>query len=236
MALFPLRSHPLGVISLDNGAACLMADKLLDCQPYHIHGGSVNWEDSTVRSWLNSYPAEANDAGIDYRGKGFLNMDFSSAQQQAIIKTQVENRPNGHYNAECGDATEVYVFLLSNDEVFSSETAARNGFYAASGHDDPSKRFRSTMYAKCRGAWWSSVNGYMGNSFWFMRTNEYDQESITCICDFGYIYQRGTISTCEDAGLLPALWIDLELAEYGAAGISWKKGREKNCSDRVFSM
>ena len=206
------------VIGLENGSACLMADKLLDCQPYHINDGPVSWEGSTVRSWLNSYPAEENDAGIDYRGKGFLDMAFSSSQQEAIIKTQVENLPNGHYDTDCGDDTEDYVFLLSNDEVFSSDTAARNGFYAASGHDDPAKRFRSTMYAKCQGAWWSSVNGYMGNSFWFMRTNGYNRESVTYICDFGYIYQRGTISTCEDAGLLPAMWIDLDLAEFEAAG------------------
>ena len=206
------------VIGLNNGAACLMADKLLDCQPYHTDDGPVTWEGSTVRSWLNSYPAEDNIAGIDYRGKGFLDIAFSAAQQEAIIRTKVENRPNGHYGTDCGNDTEDYVFLLSNDEVFSSDTAARNGFYAASGHDDPAKRFRSTMYAKCRGAWWSSVNRYMGNSFWFMRTNGYNQESVTYICDFGYIYRRGTIATCEDAGLLPALWIDLDLAEYEAAG------------------
>ena len=188
------------------------------CGTHLLNDGPVTWKGSTVRSWLNSYPAQENAAGTDYRGKGFLDTAFSDAQQKAIIKTQVENRPNGHYGTDCGEDTEDYVFLLSNDEVFSSDTAARNGFYAASGHDDPAKRFRSTMYAKCRGSWWSSVNGYMGNSFWFMRTNGYNQESVTYICDFGYIYRRGTISTCEDAGLLPALWVDLDLAEYEAAG------------------
>ena len=218
------------VIGLDNGAVCLMADKLLDCQPYNFNDGPVTWEGSTVRSWLNSYSAQENDAGIDYRGKGFLDMAFSAAQQEAIIKSQVENRPNGHYDTDCGKDTEDCVFLLSNDEVFSSDIAARNGFYAASGHDDPAKRFRSTMYAKCRGAWWSSVNGYMGNSFWFMRTNGYNQESVTYICDFGYIYRRGTITTCEDAGLLPALWIDLDRAEYETAGTVSSKDILKGAS------
>ena len=74
------------------------------------------------------------------------------------------------------------------------------------------------MYAKCRGAWWSSVNGYMGNSFWFMRTNGYMRESVTYICDFGYIYERGTISTCEDAGVLPSIRIDLDRAQPAPAG------------------
>ena len=68
------------MIGLENGSACLMADKLLDCQPYHIDDGPVTWEGSTVRSWLNSYPANENTAGIDYRGKGFLDIAFSAAQ------------------------------------------------------------------------------------------------------------------------------------------------------------
>jgi len=30
--------------------------------------------------------------------------------------------------------------------------------------NDPARRFRSTLYAKCRGAWWSPVDGYLGTS------------------------------------------------------------------------
>lgn len=206
------------VISLENETACLMADRLLDCQPYNTADGPVSWETSTIRSWLNSYSAEENDAGIDCRGKGFLDMAFSAEQLEAIINTRVVNHSNKAYGTDCGNDTEDRVFLLSNEEVFSSDIAARNGFYAGNGYDDPAKRFRSTMYAKCRGSWWSSVNGYMGNSFWFMRTNGYTRESVTYICDFGYIYSRGTISTCEDAGVLPAIWIDLSLAQVEPAG------------------
>ena len=206
------------VIGLEGSAACLMADRLMDCRPYHTENGPVTWESSSIRSWLNSYPAEENSAGIDYRGKGFLDMAFDAEQQKALIRTPVENRPNGLYGTGCGSDTEDYLFLLSSDEVFSSDTAARNGFCASTDYDDPAKRFRSTMYAKCMGSWWSPVNGYRGNSFWFMRTGGYTRESVTYTCDFGYIYQRGTIATCEDAGVLPAVWIDLNLAKPEPAG------------------
>ena len=206
------------IIGLEGGDACLMADRLMDCQPYNAVEGPVSWETSTVRSWLNSYPAEENAAGIDYQGKGFLDTAFTPEQREWLLKTSVENRANRAYGTDCGNDTEDYIFLLSNDEVFSSDTAARNGFYAGNGFDDPAKRFRSTMYAKCRGSWWSSVNGYMGNSFWFMRTNGYTRESVTYICDFGYIYSRGTISTCNDAGILPVIWIDLDHAQLSPAG------------------
>ncbi len=218
------------VIGLDGNAACLMSDRLMDCRPYNELEGPVNWESSSVRSWLNSYPAKENVAGIDYRGKGFLDTAFTKEQQKALIRTRVENKPNGAYGTDCGNDTEDRVFMLSNDEVFSSDTAARNGFFAGSGHDDPAKRFRSTMFAKCRGSWWSSVNGYMGNSFWFMRTNGYSPESVTYICDFGYIYRRGTISTCEDAGILPAIWIDLDAAQPQPAGTVSSKDVLKGAS------
>jgi len=206
------------VIGLDEGKVFLMADKLLDCCPYNTETGPITWEMSTVRSWLNGLSASENIAGIDYQGKGFLDKAFSEDERAAILPTMVENRPNTHYGTDCGHDTKDYIFLLSNDEVFGSDIAARNGFYASTGKDDPAKRFKSTMYAKCRGAWWSPVDGYRGNSFWFMRTNGYTQESVTYICDFGYIYQRGTISTCQDAGLLPAMWISTDNAPYELNG------------------
>ena len=57
------------IIGLEDGAAWLMADRLLDCLPWNTEDGPVSWENSTIRSWLNGYPAEENSAGADYRGK-----------------------------------------------------------------------------------------------------------------------------------------------------------------------
>ena len=206
------------VLAVEDEKAFLLADRMPDCEPYHSEDGPITWERSTLRSWLNCLPGEENDAGIDYRGKGFLDRAFTAEEREAVLLTQVENRDNACYGTDCGNDTEDAVFLLSNDEVFGTEIAARNGFYPFDGKDDPAKRFCSTMYAKCRGAWWSAVEGYKGNSFWFMRTNGYTRESVTYICDFGYIYQRGTISSCEDAGVLPALWVSLDRAVLEEAG------------------
>ena len=46
------------IIGLDGSAACLMADRLMDCRSYHTEDGPVTWESSAIRSWLNGYPAE----------------------------------------------------------------------------------------------------------------------------------------------------------------------------------
>lgn len=206
------------VLAVEEGKAFLMADRLLDCQPYHTEEGPVVWENSTIRSWLNGLSGGENAAGTDWRGQGFIDKAFSGAEREAILQTRVANHPNARYRTDCGNDTEDWIFLLSNEEVFGAPSAAASGFYAGSGKDDPAKRFRSTPYAKCRGAWWSPVPGYRGNGFWFMRTNGHTRESVTYICDFGYIYARGTIATCGDAGVLPALWIDLSKARIGAAG------------------
>ena len=98
------------------------------------------------------------------------------------------------------------------DETFSSPLAVEYGFSDKDSGNDPARRFRSTLYAKCRGAWWSSVEGYRGNSFWFMRTSGYTSSSITNVCDFGYLYNQGTAVTCDDAAVLPAITVDLEKA------------------------
>ena len=51
-----------------------------------------------------------------------------------------------------------------------------------------------------------------------MRTSGYTPQSVTYICDFGFIYSKGTLVTCSDAGVLPAMWVDAEKAELADAG------------------
>jgi hypothetical protein len=38
--------------------------------------------------------------------------------------------------------------------------------------------------------------------------------NVTYVCDFGYLYNRGTVVTCDDAAVLPAITIDLSKASY----------------------
>ena len=190
------------ILKISGTKAVLLADRMPDTCPFHDKDEDVNWSGSNLRQWLNSE---------------FLTHAFSETERQAIEVTNVENAPNTLYGTDCGPNTQDRVFILSNKEVFASPLASDYGFYAGSGIDDPARRFRSTLYAKCRGAWWSSVEGYRGNSFWFMRTNGYTPSNITYICDFGYLYNQGTAVTCDDAAVLPAITIDLSMANYQLA-------------------
>ncbi|MBR2527375.1 MAG: hypothetical protein IKE58_02745 [Blautia sp.] len=206
------------VLSMKEGKALLLADRVLDCAPFNLTDRSVAWDTCTLRSWLNGYGQDQNADGMDYTGNGFLDRAFTDEEQKSMVPITCITPDNQDYGTDSGADTIDKVFLLSNEEVFADAAAVEYGFYAGHGYDDPAKRFSSTMYAKCRGTWWSPVAAYKGNSFWFMRTSGSTPGNITYICDFGYIYSRGTLVTCDDAGLLPAICIDLEKADYSYAG------------------
>ena len=206
------------ILSLKNDEALLLSDRVLDCFPFNQTDEKVTWQTSSVRSWLNGYDNGQNLSGEDYSGKGFVDKAFTPDERKAMIQTNCVTPDNQDYGTGCGPDTLDYVFLLSNEEVYADAVAADHGFYAGRGFDDPAKRFTSTTYAKCRGAWWSPVDSYRGNSFWFMRTGGYTPYNITYICDFGYVYSRGTTVTCDDGGILPAIRIDLSAADFKYAG------------------
>lgn len=194
------------VLEKDDHSAMLVADRLLDCEPFNTKAENVYWETCSLRSFLND---EKN---------GFYANAFSETEKKSVLPSVNENPDNSYYGTKCGDAVADKVFILSSDEVFASPAAARHGFCAGGGVDDPARRFRPTMYAKARGTWYSPVDDYRGNGFWFMRTAGYSLSNITYICDFGYIYNRGTDVTCNDSGILPAIRIDLSKAGVKAAG------------------
>ncbi len=191
------------VLDISGNKALLLADRMPDSIPFHDKDEEVCWSSSSLRKWLNGE---------------FTERAFAQEEKEAILTTEVENLPNQSYGTSSGGNTEDKVFILSNAEVFESDKAGRYGFEASRDHDDPARRFTSTAYAKFMGAWWSPVDVYAGNSFWFMRNSGYTAESVTYICDFGFVYSRGTLVTCSDAAVLPAMWIDLDKAKIEDAG------------------
>lgn len=187
------------VVKIRGTQATLLADRMPDSQPFHSREEDTDWSRCSLRQWLNSE---------------FLGRAFTPEEREALIETANDNDRNSYYGTSCGPSTCDKVFILSANEIYASPTATAYGFYAGSGIDDAAKRFRSTLYAKCRGAWWSSVDDYRGNSFWMMRTSGYTNANAAYVCDFGYLYVRGTSVTCDDAALLPAITIDLSRAHW----------------------
>ena len=201
------------VVSVDENILTLVSDKILTSMSPSY--GRYSWDISDVRCYLNS----VNNSEItQYDKSGFLNNAFDDKEKAAIVKTKIKNNPNEYYGTSSGKDTEDYVYIPSNEEVFSSGTANAYGFYEGSGVDDAAKRFRSTIYAKYKGAWWSPVEEYKGNSFWYTRTNGYSDQSISYICDFGYIYSRGMKCDTLGAGVLPMIRVDASKIDLYDAG------------------
>lgn len=223
---FECQRIPWRVLSLEGSRATLMADLALDCLPYHPDESGATWNKSYLRSYLNSLDAAQNQSGISFAGGGFLYQAFSSEERNGLLKHRSEESVNEDYDTTTGTPCEDYVYLLDHDELFASEKAGKYGFYVGHGYDDPAKRFKSSMYAKFKGTWFSPVKGYRGNCFHFMRTPGYKQSYASYICDFGYIYSRGTSSDCFDAGILPVIDVDLNK-------FSWTLENERSSTDMM---
>ena len=200
-ALEPLKWR---VIAREGRRYTLLSDKTIDCRPFHDLDEETDWSKSSLRAWLNN------------EKDGFYAKAFNEEEKKLIVTAKNNNANNDAYETYCGPQTEDKVYILSNDEVFASELGNQYGFYASHGYDDPAKRFASTLYAKFHGTWYSPVGPYRGNSFWFMRTSGYTRRTVTYICDFGYIYDRGTTSQCDDAGILPVIQVEADASIFSS--------------------
>ena len=182
--------------------ALLLADRMPDTHPFNDTYTDTSWSTCSLRSWLN---------------REFLNQAFTDSEIDAIVETDVKNDANYYFGTDCGPDTKDHVFILSESETFSSPLAVEYGFSNSDSDRDPARRFRSTLYAKCRGAWWSPVEKYCGNSYWFMRTIGYTKANVVYVDDSGDTYNRGIVVTCNDAAVLPAIILDLSRADYQEA-------------------
>ena len=122
--------------------AVLLADRMPDTCPFNDSYNDTSWSDCSLRRWLNGE---------------FLSRAFTEQERSAIEETDVKNAPNYYFSTDCGPDTKDRVFVLSESETFSSPLAVEYGFSNSDSGNDPARRFRSTLYAKCRGAWWSPV-------------------------------------------------------------------------------
>lgn len=110
----------------EDGTALLLADKLLDMQPFDKNRKS-DWEDCTLRTWLNST---------------FLNAAFTEAEQEAIAETELET--------ESAATVTDNIYLLSLEEVSNPEY----GFHPSSDCESNTRKAESTDLSVFNNVWW----------------------------------------------------------------------------------
>lgn len=119
---------------------------------------------------MNGYGAWSNQQSVDYRQKNFLGSAFTASEQAAIISTLLENTDNLSYGTEGGNNTTDKIFLLSESNVWNSDTAKAHGFVKDYNTHDEARRCQSSAYAKAMGMYSRTDTAYAGNGLWWMRS------------------------------------------------------------------
>jgi hypothetical protein len=184
----------------------------------------VFWENSGLRAWLNGTCDESTRV---YSAPSFPETAFTETELRAVMISTVNNAGNYYFGTSCGSGTRDRVFLLSEEELFSSEKAERYGFRASDAVADYGRRIRPTAYAKARGAWSSADAGTAGNGFWILRTNGYTRDNVVYVGEKGYLYNRGIPVTCSDAGIVPVIRVRLGVSPMERAEDIVPAGRQK---------
>ena len=197
------------VLSIAGDQAFLQADLALDDQRYNNNDTSVTWESSSMRSWLNGYGPEKNEPQEDYRSDSFLQDAFSSAGQQAIRTTEVENADNLYYGTEGGNNTTDKIFLLSEQEVYGTK-AGSYGFAETYDTCDEARGRKSSTYAKANGVWSDYIDG---NCYWWLRTPGDDTDYTMWVNYNGYVVRFGNNVYDDDIGVCPALNLNLSSSD-----------------------
>jgi len=181
------------VLARNGNKALLISRYGLDAQPYNTDYTSVTWETCTLRTWLNGT---------------FYNKAFSSAEQAAILTTNVDNSKNQCYSGwstSSGNNTQDKVFLLSYAEA--------NKYFGVT-YDNSSNtksRVAPTAHAIAQGAWTSYSNKTTDSTYagwWWLRSPGTYQDYAAIVyfvgsLDFNYV-------DSDSGSVRPALWVNLE--------------------------
>ena len=184
------------VLARDGDKALLISRYGLDAQPYDYT--SFTWETCTLRTWLNST---------------FYNKAFSSAEQAAILTTNVDNSKSqccSGWNTSGGNNTQDKVFLLSYAEAnkyFGVEYWKNNG-----ATDNVRSRVAPTAYAIAQGAWTSHFDKTVdstGAGWWWLRSPGYSQSKAAYVDADGSLHGNYYV-TFASGSVRPALWVDID--------------------------
>lgn len=126
------------VIQINGNKMLVVSKYCLEGRSYHTDAGSVSWETSTIRRYLNT---------------NFINNCFSADELDEICVTNVENNDVASRDITGGKDTKDRIFLLSVDEarkLFNSKEA---------------RKCAATEYAKknTAGWWWLRSSGKYDN-------------------------------------------------------------------------
>ena len=173
--------------------ALLISRYGLDAQPYNTDFTDVTWETCTLRTWLNGT---------------FYNKAFSSAEQAAILTSDVDNSKYQCYSGwstNGGKNTQDKVFLLSYAEA--------NKYFGVTYNNSSNTKSRvaPTAYAIAQGAGknssYKTVDGIDAGWWWLRSPGPYPDRAAYGLTVGSLHYSGGR---GDSGSVRPALWVNIE--------------------------
>ena len=196
----------------DSGEALLLADQNLDILMYNEKNKPIDWEKSTIRSFLNCYSGMYNQDGEDYSSNGFLNNAFNEEEAAAILETLLVNDDNVIFGNEGGAETTDKVFCLSLDEATNAAYGFIENEIIGSGKEwtrpDNSRVSYNTVYVADKEGYSSREAGRAQR--WWLRSPGYTSAHAAHADNDGAVNYTGMYVTHNDSTIRPAIRINLK--------------------------
>jgi hypothetical protein len=207
--------EPIAWRILDQNAAdqyLVISDKVLEKKKYNETDKSIKWEYSTIRSWLNGYPASYNIDGLNYTSNNFIDVAFTAEEQAKIVASNVPAHKNPSYSTSPGNTTTDKIFLLS---IFEAEQYFAN----ATAHLADATRYAVKQGVGVRGFDIVSTTGGTTSSdgtctaihcfaYWWLRSPGSRLDLAAYVDYNGAVDTNGFFAMCNYYGVRPALWLD----------------------------
>ena len=167
------------VLTKENNRILVISKNALDSYPYHSQEIDITWENSSLRTWLNT---------------AFIENAFSASEKAMIETTQVKAERNTAFDTDPGEDTEDKVFLLSIQEA--------SRYFASNG----ARQCKPTQFAVANRAWASDNNGCC---WWWLRSQGFSSTWAAFVDADGEIKGSGYAVHKEHYAVRPAVWIDI---------------------------
>ena len=185
------------VLSKNKSQMLVLSKKVLDSLPYNYKKNSdyanSDWENSTIRKWLN---------------ENFYDAAFNASEKKLIKKTTVENYDNGYDNTPAGEDTKDNIFLLSLDEVINKNY----GFTKDFSKKDKSRIAYPTNYFAARHYDQKEKLDISKPIWWLLRTPACYKINAVTVEFEGEVYCDGEMGRGQSwpIGIRPAMVISLK--------------------------
>ena len=188
--IIPFGEHNWRVLDVQDGRALIITENVIEERAYHIGGGNITWEHSTIRSYLNNQ---------------FFN-SFNAADRARIAETRVVNNDNPWFGTPGGNDTTDRIFLLSLEEVV--RYFGDSGQLANQNHPNNHGWGFSDQYGTARIA--RNIHGH--ESWWWLRSpGSNSHYAANVFSSTGGLNVGGLIASTGpvSGGVRPALWLEL---------------------------